>query len=133
MRRLAVSLLIGLLTVLLATPAAAQTPQGQGLTTLASQGIASLSCDDESITLSDVLVPRGGGGATWVSDGRMYLLQAISATGTFTPPGGVPVTDSFTASYGRKSGLTDDTIVCTFTQSGPGFEIEGTVTLVRVR
>ena len=131
MRRLALLPLIGLLTVLLATPAAAQTPQGQGLVTLASQGITSLSCDDGT-ELADVLTARGGGGATWVLDGRMYLLQSISVSGTVTPPEGEPFPVSFAKTFGQKTGLGDETVVCTFTEEGPGFEASGTVTLVRV-
>src|SRR5918996_2119934 len=119
-----------LLTMLaLAMPAAARTPQGQGLITAAEQGIANLVCPDPSISAEDVTFPRGGGAATWLPDGSMYLVQSISIEGTVTTPdGSVPV--SFAKSYGQKAGLAAETITCTFDQLVPGFDVSGTVTLV---
>ena len=115
-----------------AMPAAAQTPQGQGLITAADAGISNLVCPDPSISAENVIFPRGGGTANWLPDGRMYVLQSISVEGTVTTPdGSMPV--SFAKSYGQKAGLAAETITCTFDQTGPGFEGSGTVTLVRVQ
>jgi hypothetical protein len=129
-------MITGLLVVLamlaLAMPAAAQTPQGQGLITAADAGISNLVCPDASISAEDVIFPRGGGTATWLPDGPMYVVQTLSVEGTVITPDG-PMLSSFSKAYGQKVGLTDETITCTFDQTGPGFEASGTVTLVRVR
>ena len=131
--KLTIISLATLLTMLaLAMPAAAQTPQGQGLITAADAGISNLVCSDPSISAEDVIFPRGGGTATWLPDGRMYIVQSLSVEGTVTTPdGSMPV--SFAKSYGQKAGLAAETITCTFDQSGPGFEASGIVTLVRVQ
>jgi hypothetical protein len=117
----------------LAMPAAAQTPQGQGLITAADAGISNLVCPaDPSISAEDVIFPRGGGTPAWLPDGRMYVVQSLSVEGTITTPdGSMPV--FFAKSYGQKVGLADEVIICTFDQTGPGFEASGTVTLVRVQ
>ena len=132
MRRLAIPLLVAILTALTAIPAAAQTPKGQGLALLADQGVTSLDCGEEPVELTDVLTPRGGGTVAWVTDGRMYVLQAISVSGTVTPPEGEPFPVSFEKTFGQKSGLAGEAVVCEFTQEGPGFTASGTVTLMRV-
>ena len=108
-----------LLMLALAVPAAAKTPNGKGLITAPETGISSLSCTDSSIQAEDILFPRGGGLATWVIDGEMYLLWSISV-------------DGYSMMFGNKHGLADETITCTFVQSGPGFEASGTVVLVEV-
>ena len=137
MQRISTKLTLSGLTALfamlaLAMTAAAQTPQGQGLMTVADEGVSNLVCSDPSIRAEDVIVTRGGGTPTWLLDGRMYLIQSISVEGTVTSPdGSMPV--SFAKSYGQKAGLAAETITCTFDQSGPGFEASGTVTLVRVQ
>ena len=131
--KLTIISLATLLTMLaLAMPAAARTPQGQGLISAADAGISNLVCPDPSISAEDVIFPRGGGTATWLPDGRMYVVQSLSVEGTVTTPdGSVPV--SFAKVYGQKVGLADEMITCTFDQTGPGFEASGTVTLVRVQ
>ena len=131
--KLTLSGLATLLTMLaLAMPAAAQTPQGQGLITAADAGISNLDCPDLSISAEDVIFPRGGGTPTWLPDGQMYVVQSLSVEGTVTTPDG-PMPVSFAKSYGQKVGLADEMIECTFDQTGPGFEASGTVTLVRVQ
>jgi hypothetical protein len=120
-------LVAALLVAALAAPAAARTPQGQGLTTLASEGITALTCPaDSSITVETVIIPRGGT-PVWIADGRMYLLQSLDIAGTFN---GFPV--SFSKTWGKKTGLSDEVITCSFDSAGEGFEGSGTVTLVRV-
>jgi hypothetical protein len=137
MQRISTKLTLSGLTALfamlaLAMTAAAQTPQGQGLMTVADEGVSNLVCSDPSISAEDVVVTRGGGTPAWLLDGRMYLIQSISIEGTVTTPdGSMPV--SFAKSYGQRAGLAAETITCTFDQSGPGFEASGTVTLVRVQ
>jgi hypothetical protein len=116
----------------LAMPAAAQTPQGQGLITTADEGVSNLVCSDPSVSAEDVVVTRGGGTATWLLDGRMYVLQSISVEGTITTPEG-SMSASFAKSYGQRVGLADEVVTCTFDQTAPGFEASGTVTLVRVQ
>jgi hypothetical protein len=130
--KLTIISLATLLTMLaLAVPAAAQTPQGQGLMTVFDEGVSNLVCSDPSFSAEDVVVTRGGGTPAWLLDGRMFLLQSISIEGTVTTPdGSMPV--SFAKSYGQKAGLGDETITCTFDQTGPGFEGSGTVILVRM-
>ena len=120
-----------LAALVLAAPAAAQTPNGQGLVTLGDQGIVLQSCSDPSILSETVLTPRGGGSATWVTDGRMYLLQSISVVAVITPEEGEPFTDTFEQSFGKKTGLSS-TVTCEFTQSFPGVEVTGVVTLAQV-
>ena len=130
--KLTLSGLATLLTMLaLAMPAAAQTPHGQGLITAAEAGISNLVCPDPSISAENVIFPRGGGTATWLPDGTMYVVQSLSVEGTAATPDG-PMSVSFAKSYGQKVGLADEMITCTFDQTGPGFEASGTVTLVRV-
>lgn len=135
LRILAALLMTSLLTLALAGAATAQTPQGQGLTTLASEGISALDCTDSTITEANVILTRGGGPVTFVADGRMYLLQSVEVSGTVTTPGGAfPV--EFSKTFGNKAGLTD-VVTCTFEQSleedGATFEGSGTVVLVRTR
>ena len=109
-----------LVMLVLAVPAAAKTPNGQGLITAPETGISNLSCEeDTTIQAEDILFPRGGGLATWVIGGEMYLLWSIEV-------------DGFSMTFGNKHGLSDETITCTFLQSGPGFEVSGTVVLVQV-
>ena len=109
-----------LVMLALAAPAAAKTPNGKGLITAPETGISNLSCvEDSSIQAEDILFPRGGGLATWVIGGEMYLLWSIEV-------------DGFSMTSGNKHGLSDKTITCTFLQSGPGFEVSGTVVLVQV-
>ena len=130
-RRLGVAVIASMLAVLsLASTASAagKVPQGQGLITSLEAGIASLECTDPLIT---EVIFAGGGGATWTTDGRMYLLQSIDVTGTITTPEGTFPAE-FSKTYGNKAGLTGDTVSCTFAQSAPGFEATGTVTVVRV-
>ena len=130
--RLGVAVIASMLAVLaLASTASAagNVPQGQGLITNLEAGITSLECTDPLIT--EVIFPRGGGGATWTIDGRMYLLQSIDVTGTITTPEGTFPAE-FSKTYGNKAGLTGDAVTCTFAQSAPGFEATGTVTVVRV-
>ena len=130
--KLTLSGLATLLTMFaLAMPAAAQTPQGQGLITAAEAGISNLVCPDPSISAENVIFPRGGGTPTWLPDGTMYVVQSLSVEGTATTPDG-PMPVAFAKSYGQKVGLADEMITCTFDQTGPGFEASGTVTLVRV-
>jgi hypothetical protein len=131
--KLTISSLATLLAMLtLAMPAAAQTPQGQGLMTVADEGVSNLVCSDPSISAEDVVATRGGGTPAWLPDGRMYVIQSISVEGTITTPDGtMPV--SFAKSYGQKAGLAAETITCTFDQTAPGLEASGTVTLVRVQ
>ncbi len=119
--KLPLLVVVSLLVMLaLAVPAAAKTPNGQGLITAPQTGISSLSCtEDPSIQAEDVLFPRGGGLATWVVGGEMYLLWSIEV-------------DGYSMTFGNKHGLSDETITCTFVQSGPGFEVSGTVVLVQV-
>ena len=118
--KLPLLVLVSLLVMLaLAVPAAGKTPNGKGLITAPQTGISSLNCTDASIQAEDILFPRGGGLATWVIDGEMYLLWSISV-------------DGFSMTSGNKHGLSDETITCTFVQSGPGFEVSGTVVLVQV-
>jgi len=118
--KLPLLVLVSLLVMLaLAGPAAAKTPSGRGLITAPDTGISNLSCTDPSIQAEDILFPRGGGLATWVIDGEMYLLWSIAV-------------DGFSMTFGNKHGLSDETITCTFVQSGPGFEVSGTVVLVQV-
>jgi hypothetical protein len=130
--KLMISSVATLLAMLaLAMPVAAQTPQGQGLMTVADEGVSNLVCSDPSIQAEDIVVTRGGGPPAWLVDGRMYVIQSISVEGTITTPdGSMPV--SFAKSYGQKVGLGGETVTCTFDQTGPGFEASGTVTLVRV-
>jgi hypothetical protein len=132
--KLTIISLASLLAMLaLAMPATAATPQGQGLITAPDAGISNLVCPhDPSISAEDVIFPRGGGSATWLQDGQMYLVQSLSVAGTVTTPDG-PMPVSFAKTYGQKVGLAAETITCTFDQSGPGFEGSGTVTLVRVQ
>ena len=136
MQRIPTKLMISSLATLLAMialamPVAAQTPQGQGLMTVADEGVSNLVCSDPSITAEDIVVTRGGGPPAWLVDGRMYVIQSIAVEGTITTPdGSMPV--SFAKSYGQKVGLGGETVTCTFDQTGPGFEASGTVTLVRV-
>jgi hypothetical protein len=140
-RRLTASLIVSaLMTLAIAATAAAGTPpSGQGLTGLASEGITSLTCPGTSITADDVVVPRGGGAATWTTvdgDGRMYVLQSINASGTLTPPVGDPIPISFSKTWGNKTGRSE-TLTCTFVQHGSEdgftFDATGTATLVRIR
>jgi hypothetical protein len=135
LRILAALLMTSLLTLALAGTAAAQTPQGQGLTTLANEGISALSCDDPTITESNVILTRGGGPATFVADGRMYLLRSIAVSGTVTTPD-VAFPVAFSKTFGNKAGLTD-VVTCTFEQvleeDGAVFEGSGTVVLVQTR
>jgi hypothetical protein len=120
-----------LMLLVVALPAAAQTPQGQGLMTVADEGVSNLVCSDPSVTAEDVIVTRGGGPPAWLPDGRMYVIQSISVEGTITTPeGSIPV--SFAKVYGQKVGMGDEVVTCTFDQTAPGFEATGTVTLVRV-
>lgn len=115
-----------------ASTVAAQAPAGQGLAGLADQGISSLVCSDPTIGLDDVTLPRGGGRAVWIDDGRMFLVQSLEITGTVTTPeGSFPV--SFTKTYG--AGASSATVTCTFDQVNPeeGFAGTGTVTLTPVR
>jgi hypothetical protein len=131
--KLTISSIATLLAMLaLAMPAAAQPPPGQGLISVADEGVSNLVCSDPSISAEDVVVTPGGGTATWLLDGRMFVIQSISVEGTITTPDG-PMTASFAKSYGQKAGLAAETITCTFDQTGPGFEASGTVTLVRVQ
>ncbi len=118
--KLPLLVLVSLLVMLaLAGPAAAKTPNGKGLITGPEAGISSLSCTDLSIQAQDILFPRGGGLATWVIDGEMYLLWSIAV-------------DGFSMTFGNKHGLSDETITCAFVLSGPGFAVSGTVVLVQV-
>jgi hypothetical protein len=131
-RKFSLAMVVTALTALvLATPAAAQTPKGQGLVTVADQGIVLQSCSDPSILSETVLTPRGGGKATWVTDGRMYVLKSISVVAVITPEEGDPFTETFEQSFGMKTGLSS-TITCDFTQSFPGIEVTGVATLAQV-
>jgi hypothetical protein len=133
-RRVPLAVLSGsLLSLLVASSvgAAGNVPSGQGLIAPAESGITNIECTDPTISDADLLTPRGGGAATWVDDGRMFLLQSIDVSGTVTTPDGTfPV--QFSKTYGNKAGLTGDTITCTFDLAGPGFEGTGTATLVQV-
>ena len=130
-RRFSLAMVAAALAALaVAAPAAAQTPNGQGLVTLGDQGIVLQSCSDPSILSETVLTPRGGK-ATWVTDGRMYVLQSISVVAVITPEEGEPFTDTFEQSFGKKMGLSS-TVTCEFTQSFPGVEVTGVVTLAQV-
>jgi hypothetical protein len=119
---------------LAATAVAGGHPAGQGLTTTADHGITNLSCTDPTIT--DVVLTRGGGVATWTLDGRFFVLQSLEISGTVTTPeGSFPV--SFGKTWGNRTGLQGEHVMCTFTQSftddGATFTGTGTVHLVRVR
>lgn len=120
-----------------ATAAAGNVPRGQGLSNFAAVGITNLVCTDPTIGTEDVILPRGHGAtASWVIDGRMYLLGSIAVVGTVTTPEGTfPV--EFSQSYGQKTGLANGDVTCTFDQSfeegAVTFEASGTAVLVRVR
>jgi hypothetical protein len=128
-----------LLTLALAAPAAAgagKVPQGQGLTTLAAQGITELQCTDPTIQAQNVTFPRGGGLATWIADGRFYLAQSFHIEGTIMTPEG-PVHETFTQTFGQKQGLANrGTVTCTFhtmfEENGMVGHFTGTVVLFRV-
>jgi hypothetical protein len=136
-RRLTIALAGGtLMALLLGSVASAGTPpSGQGLATLAFEGITSLVCSDPSITVDDVVITRGGGTATWTVDGRMYVLQSIDASAIITTPDG-SFPDSFSKTWGNKTGRSE-TISCDFeqhfSQGDFSFDGSGTVTLVRIR
>lgn len=135
-RRLGASAVAAMLTLAVAGSAlaAGSVPRGHGLANLAQQGIQNLDCTDPTIDGADVILPRGGGAATWVADGRLYVVTSVSVSGTVTTPeGSFPV--AFSQSYGVKAGL-EETVSCTFDtafeEDGATFEGSGTVTLARV-
>jgi hypothetical protein len=125
-----------LVTLLLAAAVSAGTPRGQGLSSPLEQGFTALDCGDADIGIEDVIFPRGGGGATWTTDGRMYLVQRVEGDVTITLPDSTVIHDSFAQTYGRKTGLAER-ITCSFAifgeENGVTFEAEGTVVLARVR
>jgi hypothetical protein len=118
--------------LLLAAPAAAQTPSGQGLDTIADQGITLTECSDPSLMNETHLSPPGGGAVSFISDGRTYVIRFLSIEGVVTPEEGDPFPVSIERDLGQKAGL-ETVSSCTFTVSGPGFEGTGSVTLARVR
>jgi hypothetical protein len=136
-RRLTLAVAGGtLMALLLGSVASAGTPpSGQGLATLAIEGITSLGCSDPSIAVDDVVVTRGGGTATWTVDGRMYLLQSIDVSLIITTPDG-SFPDSFSKTWGNKAGLTE-MITCDFeqhfSQGDVSVDGSGTATLVLIR
>jgi hypothetical protein len=136
--RAILALALALLTSLaLATTAfAANVPKGQGLTSLAEHGIYAIECTDPTIGLDDVIIPRGGGAATWITDGRFYVTQSFHIAGTITTPEGTfPI--EFSQEYGKKRGLEGSQITCTFhvqfEENGTTGHAVGTVVLYRVR
>jgi hypothetical protein len=86
-----------------ALPATAQ-PPGVGLETF------SATCDGQPVT-----VTLGGQGASFWLDGQHYLLTSLAIT--FGP-------ETFTKTFGQRTGLTDSTITC----EGTIVEPEGTGT-----
>lgn len=131
-RRFAFALVMTALAALtVAAPVGAQTPNGQ-LADIEDFSIVLQSCSDPSILSETVLVPRGGGAATWVTDGRMFVLKSIAATVIVTPDEGDPFTVSFEHTMGAKTGM-ETVVTCDYTQSFPGIETTGTITLSQVR
>jgi hypothetical protein len=136
-RAIAATALALLLTLALAAPAlaAGKVPQGKGLTTLAAEGITAITCTDPTIHAGNVILPPGGGGATWVTDGRLYVVRSFNFTGTMTTPEGTFPVD-FEVTFGKKKGLADESVTCTFhvtfEEDGATFHLVGTVVLYRV-
>jgi hypothetical protein len=97
--------LFALALTLLATPAVAA-PPGGGLETIP------VTCDGQEVT-----VTVSGGASFWIED-QHYVLTSF--TGTFTPAEGEP--ETFTKTYGQKTGLAGSEITCTATFE----EAEGT-------
>ena len=95
------------LMMFIAGPAGADTPGGQGLDRFTA------TCDGQSTTITT------GGGSSFYVNGQKYHLTEFS--GTFDPADGSP-DQSFSKSYGNRSGMTGQTITCT----GGGSDETGT-------
>ena len=106
------------IAALVVAPAAGKVPQGQGL--FLEVGI---DCGEGPIS---VLVTPGA--SAWsLATGEHVVLKSFSGNFVFMPEGGGdPIVESFTKSFGQKTGLGAAT-TCTqsFTETIPG---EGTVT-----
>jgi hypothetical protein len=99
--------LLALVSVAVFAAPAAAAPPGQGLESLPAD------CDGTATT-----VTASSGAAFWVGD-QHYVLTSF--TGTFTPEGGTP--ETFTKTFGQKTGQGGSEITCSGTVVEPG---EGT-------
>ena len=112
MRQVLRALLALLTVVALAAPAAAA-PPGNGL-----EQVEGVTCNGEPAA-----VTASNGISFWIDD-QQYVMTSFDLT--FTPDGGDP--ETFSQTYGQKSGLSGPAITCTATFDDP----EGTVSLVVV-
>lgn len=106
MKKVRVALLALLSVAVFAAPAAAA-PPGQGLESF------ELDCDGTTVTAT-----VSAGASFWIGD-QHYVLTSF--TGTFTPEEGTP--ETFTKTYGQRTGLAGSEITCSVTFVEPG---EGT-------
>lgn len=106
MRKVRVALLALVSVAVFAAPAAAA-PPGQGLEALPT------TCDGTATTVTAL-----AGASFWVGD-QHYLLTSF--TGTFTPEGG-GTPETFTMTFGQKTGLGGSEITCSGSVVEPGEE-----------
>ena len=92
--------LLALLSVAVFAAPAAAAPPGQGLESFP------LTCDGTTVS---------SGASFWMGD-QHYVLTSF--TGTFTPEGGRP--ETFTRTFGQKTGLAGSEITCSATFVEPG-------------
>ena len=114
-----VAVMVG--AMLAVAPATAKVPKGNGL-----HFEVGVTCDGgPSMT---VLITHGDSPTGWFpSTGQHIVIKTFSGIFTFTPEGGgAPIVESFTKTYGQKTGL-GTALMCSqaFEETIPG---EGTVT-----
>jgi hypothetical protein len=102
-KKVRVALLALLSVAVFAAPAAAA-PPGQGLESF------ELTCDGTTVTAT-----TSSGASFWIGD-QHYVLTSF--TGTFTPEDGTP--ETFTQTFGEKTGLAGSEITCSATFVEPG-------------